>query len=61
MAKQYHFIACYLAAIGLILVAPPTSGTVIPRLVELAQTYFGGVGPALGQVFGRADLTLIAD
>ena len=55
---QGLLIAVYLAVIALILLAPPSEATVVPTFAGVAREYFGGVAPALGRVFGVADLKL---
>jgi hypothetical protein len=55
---QWVLILVYLAAIGLILIAPPTAATVVPAFARAAQDYFALVGPALGQLLGIPGLTL---
>jgi len=58
LRAHWLLIAVYLAAIALITVAPPSSASAIPEFAEVARDYFGDVAPALGQLFGIADLTL---
>ena len=55
---QALLVAVYLGAIGFILLIPPTAAVQIPGLAAAARDYFGGVGPALGKLFGVADLKL---
>jgi len=55
---QAFLVVVYLAAIGFILLIPPTAAIQIPALAAAARDYFGGVGPALGKLFGIADLRL---
>lgn len=54
---QLGLVGIYLCAIALILVRPPSDHTVVPVLARLGQTYFGGVAPALGQLFGIPNLS----
>jgi hypothetical protein len=53
---QFTLMGLYLAAVAAILLAPPTSGTVIPVFAQLGQDYFGDIAPALGGLFGVPDL-----
>jgi hypothetical protein len=55
---QWMLIAMYLAAIALILVAPPTAAMLVPSFAKAANDYFALVAPALGRLFGIAGLTL---
>ncbi len=55
-AVQFALIGVYLGAIALILVVPPTGHAAIPALAGIAETYFGGVAPALGMLVGIPDL-----
>jgi len=55
---QWVLFALYVAAIALILVAPPSAATMIPSFEKTGQEYFGNVAPALGRLFGIADLRL---
>jgi hypothetical protein len=55
---QWLLIALYLAAIALILVVPPTAATIVPSFAKAAHDYFANVGPALGRLFGIAELGL---
>jgi hypothetical protein len=55
---QALLIVVYLTAIGLILVVPPSASTQIPTFAKAGQEYFGNVAPALGRLFGVADLRL---
>ncbi|MBS0471086.1 MAG: hypothetical protein JSR60_08450 [Proteobacteria bacterium] len=54
---QFALVGIYLASIALILIVPPTNHTVVPALARIGQTYFGGVAPALGTLFGIPDLS----
>ncbi len=54
--QQFGLVGVYLAAIGAILILPPSQATVIPQLAKAANDYFGDVAPALGRLFGVADL-----
>jgi hypothetical protein len=49
-------IVLYLAAIAILLAAPPSTSTQIPAFAKVGQEYFGNVAPALGRLFGIADL-----
>ena len=51
-------VVLYLAAIALIVAAPPSEATAIPEFAEVAREYFGDVAPALGRVLGIPDLRL---
>jgi hypothetical protein len=55
---QWLLIALYLAAIALILLAPPSAATLIPSFAAAGHDYFANVGPALGRLFGIPDLLL---
>lgn len=55
---QWALIALYLAAIVLILAAPPTAATLVPSFASAAHDYFANVGPALGRLFGVPGLAL---
>ncbi len=55
---QALLIVVYLAAIGLILVVPPSASSQIPSFAKAGQEYFGNVAPALGRLLGIADLRL---
>lgn len=55
---QALLIALYLAAIVILLMAPPSASTQIPAFAKAGQEYFGNVAPALGRLFGIADLKL---
>src|SRR5271169_476054 len=55
---QALLVVVYLAAIGIILVVPPSAATQIPAFAKAGQEYFGNVGPALGRLFGIANLRL---
>jgi hypothetical protein len=55
---QAMLIVVYVAAIGLILVLPPSVSTQIPAFAEAAQGYFGNVGPALGRLLGIPGMKL---
>jgi hypothetical protein len=55
---QALLIVLYLAAIALLLAAPPSTSTQIPAFAKVGQEYFGNVAPALGRLFGIADLKL---
>jgi hypothetical protein len=55
---QWVLVALYLAAIALILLAPPSAATLIPSFAAAGHDYFANVGPALGRLFGIPDLLL---
>jgi hypothetical protein len=55
---QALLIALYLAAIAILLGAPPSASTQIPVFARVGQEYFGNLAPALGRLFGIADLKL---
>ena len=55
---QWVLIALYLAAIALILIAPPTAATVVPSFAKAANDYFANVAPALSRLFGVPGLSL---
>jgi len=55
---QWVLVALYLAAIALILFAPPSAATLIPSFSAAGHDYFANVGPALGRLFGIPDLRL---
>src|SRR6202451_2386238 len=55
---QALLVVVYLAAIGIILVVPPSGATQIPAFAKAGQDYFGNVGPALGRPLGVANLRL---
>lgn len=55
---QWLLIVIYLAAIALILVAPPTAATQVPSFAKAAQDYFAEVAPALGRLLGVPGLSL---
>ena len=55
---QALLVALYLAAIGLLLAMPPSAATQIPAFAKVGQEYFGNVAPALGRLFGVANLKL---
>jgi len=55
---QALLVVLYLAAIALLLAAPPSASTQIPAFAKVGQEYFGNVAPALGRLFGIADLKL---
>jgi hypothetical protein len=57
-AFQYTLIGVYIAAILLIVVAPPSASTVIPGFANVARDYFGNVAPALSHVFRVRGMTL---
>jgi hypothetical protein len=55
---QAMLVLFYLAAIVLLLTAPPSASTQIPAFAEVGHEYFGNVAPALGRLLGIADLKL---
>jgi uncharacterized membrane protein len=55
---QWLLVAVYLAAIGLILTAPPTAESLVPSFTKAGQDYFSNVAPALGRLLGIPDLRL---
>jgi hypothetical protein len=55
---QWLLVGVYLAAIGLILLAPPTAGTLVPSFAKAAHGYFANVAPALGRLLGIRDVQL---
>lgn len=57
---QFALVGCYLAAVALIVLAPPTVGWVFPPLASQAEPSFGDIPGALGKLLGVPDLTLDA-
>ena len=57
---QAVLVLCYLAAIAILLAAPPSASTQIPAFAKVGQEYFGNVGPALGRLLGIRNVTLDA-
>jgi hypothetical protein len=57
---QFALLGCYLAAVALIVLAPPTVGWVFAPLASQAEPSFGDIPGALGKVLGLPDLTLDA-
>lgn len=55
---QWVLVALYIAAIVLILVAPPSAATLVPSFAKAGESYFGNVAPALGRLLGVPDLKL---
>ena len=55
---QAVLVLLYLAAIVLLLLAPPSASTQIPAFAKVGHEYFGNVAPALGRLLGIADLKL---
>jgi len=55
---QAFLIVVYLTAIALILAMPPLASMQVPAFAQVGQEYFGNVAPALGRLFGIADLRL---
>ena len=55
---QGSLIVVYIMAAAIILLLPPTAEVRIPAFAKAAHEYFGDVGPALGKLFGGADLKL---
>jgi hypothetical protein len=48
----------YLAALALILIAPPSAEVRVPLFAKVGQEYFGNVAPALSRLLGIPDLRL---
>jgi hypothetical protein len=57
-AFQGTLVGVYIAAILLIVVAPPSVSTAIPQFANVAKEYFGNVAPALSHVFRVRGMTL---
>lgn len=57
---QFALVGCYLVAVAVIVLAPPTVGWVFPPLASQAEPSFGDVPGALGKLLGIPDLTLDA-
>src|SRR5665647_2164362 len=57
---QFALVALYLAALLLIMIAPPSPATAIPWLAQLSQESFGNVPQALGRALGMPDMKLDA-
>jgi hypothetical protein len=55
---QALLMALYLVAIVLLLAVPPSASTQVPAFAKVGQEYFGNVAPALGRLFGIANLKL---
>jgi hypothetical protein len=55
---QALLVVLYLAAMVILLAAPPSASTQIPAFAKVGQEYFGNVAPALGRLLGVADLKL---
>jgi hypothetical protein len=55
---QALLVVFYLAAILILLVAPPSAETQIPAFARVTQEYFGNVAPALGRLLGIAGVKL---
>jgi hypothetical protein len=55
---QWFLVALYITAIVLILVVPPTAATLLPSFEKAGHDYFANVAPALGRLFGIANLQL---
>src|SRR5262249_26501236 len=55
---QWLLVGVYLAAIALILLAPPTAATLVPSFAKAGEAYFANVAPALGRLFGIPGLRL---
>jgi hypothetical protein len=55
---QWVLVAVYVAAIGLILMVPPSAATLIPSFAKAGEAYFANVAPALGRLLGIPDLRL---
>ena len=57
-AVQLGLIGVYLVAIAAILIAPPSSRTLVAEFARLDEFYFGPVAPQLGGLFGAPDMPL---
>ncbi|HVN01213.1 MAG TPA: hypothetical protein VMT68_13470 [Caulobacteraceae bacterium] len=57
---QFGLVAAYVAAVTLIVTAPPTAGWAYPPLASHAQSSFGDIPGAIGKVLGLPELTLDA-
>ena len=57
---QFVLVGVYVAALILILAAPPSAATAIPAFAKLAHDSFGNVPQALGFALGISDLKLDA-
>ncbi len=55
---QWLLVGLYLAAIVLILLLPPTRGTLVPSFAQAAHDYFANVAPALSRLLGAPGLSL---
>jgi hypothetical protein len=55
---QAILVLCYVAAIVILLAAPPSASTQIPAFAKVGQEYFGNVAPALGRLLGIPDVKL---
>jgi hypothetical protein len=55
---QGTLVVVYIAAIVLIVIAPPTAATAIPAFAATAKDYFGNVAPALSHVLRIRGLSL---
>ena len=55
---QWLLAAVYVAAVGLILAAPPSAASMIPSFATAGESYFANVAPALGRLLGIPDLRL---
>jgi hypothetical protein len=55
---QWVLVALYLAAIAVILTAPPSAATLIPSFAKAGEDYFANVAPALGRLLGIPGLRL---
>ena len=55
---QWALAALYVAAVMLILVAPPSAASLVPSFAKAGEDYFANVAPALGRLLGIPDLRL---
>jgi len=55
---QWALAALYVAAVVLILVAPPSAASLVPSFAKAGEDYFANVAPALGRLLGIPDLRL---
>jgi len=55
---QWALAALYVAAVVLILVAPPSTASLVPSFAKAGEDYFANVAPALGRLLGIPDLRL---
>jgi len=55
---QWALAGLYVAAIALILLAPPSAASFVPSFAKAGESYFANVAPALGRLLGTPDLRL---